>query len=89
MGNTLVQWRSAIGTFNNFIKCRESLALSNILHLVYYLGPLTLLLLRNIKFEYFVLMLLLMQCGDVSPNPGPLKFCHLKEIWCGRDPVVI
>ncbi len=41
----------------------------------------------GVKFKYFILMVLLMQCGDVSPNPGPLTFCHLnaRSILAGVD----
>ena len=35
-------------------------------------------LLLNIGF-CLILLLLLMLCGDVSPNPGPMKFCHLND----------
>ncbi len=32
-------------------------------------------------------MVLLMQCGDIPPNPGPLTFCHLnaRSILAGVD----
>ncbi len=82
-----VQWRCAIGNYNNYIKCKELLALKNIVSLVYYLGPLTLLLLNNLQFKYFILLVLLKQCNDVHPNPGPLKFCHLnaRSILAGVD----
>ncbi len=43
-------------------------------------------LLLNIGF-CLILLLLLMLCGDVSPNPGPMKFCHLnaRSILSGVD----
>ena len=87
MGNCLVQWRCAIGVFNNFIKSKESLAVNVILHFMYLFGPLTMLLLHNLQFKYIVLMILFLKCGDVHPNPGPLKFCHLnaRSILAGVD----
>ncbi len=49
--------------------------------LMYLLGPLTMLLLKNLQFKYFILLVLIAQCNDVHPNPGPLKFCHLNARW--------
>ncbi len=45
------------------------------------------LLLHNLQFKYIVLMILFLKCGDVHPNPGPLKFCHLnaRSILAGVD----
>ncbi len=87
MGNSLIQWRCAIGNFNNFIKCKELIAVKCIMSLMYYLGPLTLLILNNLQFRYFILLILLAICNDVHPNPGPLKFCHLnaRSILAGVD----
>ncbi len=87
MGNSLSQWRCAIGRFDNFVKSKESAIICNLLKTMHYLGPLTMLLLRNLQFKYFILMVLLMQCGDIPPNPGPLTFCHLnaRSILAGVD----
>ncbi len=41
----------------------------------------------NIVFCLLILLLILMLCGDVPPNPGPMKFCHLnaRSILSGVD----
>ena len=41
----------------------------------------------NITFCLTIMLLLLMLCGDVPPNPGPMKFCHLnaRSILSGVD----
>ena len=47
--------------------------------------PLTSLLI-NIGF-CLIMFLLLQLCGDVPPNPGPMKFCHLnaRSLLAGVD----
>ncbi len=139
MGNTLSQWRSAIGSHNNFIKFKESAALLYILDrmqfLLDYYGPMIIPMYLNFPYCYLFLalciwkvkllhvekskqttkvkptqskiscdsstsctfvnisfclltiLLLLMLCGDVPPNPGPMKFCHLnaRSLLAGVD----
>ncbi len=148
MGNTLIQWRSAIGSHNNFIKFKDYstlLYLFDRMHLLlecygpviiplflnfpyYYLlialcawklrvtqrpydrtklksnslnesnpsktsiastsnGPHVSCTFVNISFCLLTILLLLMLCGDVPPNPGPMKFCHLnaRSLLAGVD----
>ncbi len=145
MGNSVAQWRSAIGSHNNFIKFKESAALLYILDrmqsLLDYYGPMiipmflnfpycymlfalciwkvrtlhdaksmqttkvqttdnlssirqniscdtsTTFTFVNISFCLLTILLLLMLCGDVPPNPGPMKFCHLnaRSLLAGVD----
>ncbi len=52
--------------------------------------PFTSIPLRNLLYNIgfcLIMLLLLMLCGDVPPNPGPMKFCHLnaRSILSGVD----
>ncbi len=143
MGNTLLQWRSAIGSHNNFIRFKETHALLYVIDrlqsLIDYYGPVIIPLFLNFPYYYMLLalclwrirvnadskvkkvsklcstentnlsvpcvtaianftfvniafflltiILLLMLCGDVPPNPGPMKFCHLnaRSLLSGVD----
>ncbi len=87
MGNCISQWRCAIGCFNFFVKSKENLELYNLSCLLKKLGPCGMILLINLPFKYAVMMMLLLMCGDVPPNPGPVKFCHLnaRSLLAGVD----
>ncbi len=141
MGNSLEQWRSAIGSHNNFIKSKNSAALFYLLERMNFLlecyGPVIIPMFVNFPYYYMLLSLctwkiellheakvkrtpkelnsnrsssfcdtsfivnstvniifclltawlLMSLCGDVHPNPGPLKFCHLnaRSILAGVD----
>ncbi len=81
MGINLDQYRSAIGGFNNFIKSKENMILIKLMkiltELAKYFGRLLIPILLILPYKAFVLALLLLRCGDVESNPGPLRFCHL------------
>ncbi len=81
MGIGIEQYRSAIGNFNNFVKCKELYLLMCIMRLLKglldYFGILLLLIMSNFPVTLFNLTLLLILCGDIESNPGPLRFCHL------------
>ena len=72
-----MQWRCAIGCFNSFVKSKENLELYKLSCLLKKLGPYGMIVLINLPLKYTVMMMLLLMCGDVKPNPGPVKFCHL------------
>ncbi len=42
---------------------------------------------KKIPFIPKYYLLLILRCGDVSPNPGPVKFCHLnaRSLLAGVD----
>ncbi len=77
----ITQYRSAIGNYNNFIKSKENILLckiiKNILYLIKSLGLLVVPIMANFPVVLFNLTLLLLRCGDIESNPGPLTFCHL------------
>ncbi len=77
----ITQYRSAIGNYNNFIKSKENILLcrliKNILYLIKSLGILVVPIMANFPVVLFNLTLLLLRCGDIESNPGPLTFCHL------------
>ena len=81
-----MQWRSAIGTYNNFIKTKETCAfnkmLKQITDLYDYFGPMLFLMFFNMSYSLYVMSILLLRSGNVESNPGPegspIKFCHLK-----------
>ncbi len=91
MNNTVEQWRSAIGSHCNFVKSKESAILNNVMNLIHsvliYFGPCMIPLIMNLSYNHRVLLLLVLKCGDVKPNPGPLKFCHLnaRSLLAGVD----
>ncbi len=61
MGNTLTQWRSAIGSHNNFIKFKESEALLFVLErlqfILDYYGPVIIPMFLNFPYYYMLLVL--------------------------------
>ena len=81
MGVNIDQYRSAIGFFNNFVKCKELMLLNCIIRLLIALlksfGRLLVPIMASFPYELFVLTLLLSKCGDIESNPGPIRFCHL------------
>ncbi len=91
MGNSIDQWRCAIGCHNNFVQSKEMCNIMFIINciqsLLAYFGPCIIPFLMNISYCHTVLVLLVLRCGDVSPNPGPVKFCHLnaRSLLAGVD----
>ncbi len=86
-----MQWRIAIGSHNNFIKCKEIKCLIQLIRkvrdLYSYYGCILLFMLININPSFAYMMLLLLKCGDVEVNPGPTSFCHLnaRSLLSGVD----
>ncbi len=91
MGNCIQQWRFAIGSFNNFIKCKEIKLLVKLYNLVNalwcYFGPILLLMCGQTSFSLLYIVMLLLKCGDIESNPGPTTFCHLnaRSLLSGVD----
>ncbi len=81
MGINISQYRSAIGCFCNFIKSKEFVLLNRIMRilisLIKYFGCLIVPIMSVFPYTLFALTILLLQCGDIESNPGPIRFCHL------------
>ncbi len=86
-----MHYRSAIGAFNNFIKSKEAWLLFQFIKilrsLLNYFGVALLPMLSNMHYHVFILSLLLLISGNVKPNPGPVRFCHLnaRSLLSGVD----
>ncbi len=97
MGVSIESYRSAIGMHDCFVKTKENKLLLCLLKLVRdlfkYFGPILLMLFINMPYLYCVLLLILLQCGDIEVNPGPpppqlTKLCHInaRSLLAGANP---
>ena len=100
MGNTITQYRCAIGLFDGFIKVKENKEICKFMKrvkdLFVFFGPCLLLLFINRPYVFSALLIILLRCGDIEKNPGPpgtndaqhTKFCHVnaRSLLSDTDP---